>query len=200
MNKLAGSSKGIQVLLVGLIVILTVALFSVGYMLSNRLDTLQTNYNKLETDYQSLQTSYNQLQSSANNNTNLQAQYNQLQVQCNQISSQYQQLLSKLPSSGEALTIDSIDCQSRYITPSGIYNVTLRNHVSSEIHVTALKIYSGSTLSSSAAVLVTIPANSAYTISHYIAWGNAALTESSTITLKIETLEGYNVISDPLSV
>lgn len=126
-------------------------------------------------------------------------QHQNLQSSYNQLYNQYQTLLSQLPSS-QVLTIESIIAQSVFITPSGIYNVTVRNHSSSDIHVTALKFYYGTILSSSASLLVTVPANSAVTINHYLSWGTIVQVGSGVIgTLRIETLEGYTVTSDPLA-
>ena len=105
-------------------------------------------------------------------------------------------MLSRLPAGGQGITIESIDSQPYSITPSGIYNVTIRNHGSSDIHVTALKLYYGAVLRSSASVFVTIPSNSAVTIHQYLAWDSL---NYNSYTLKIETLEGYNATSDPLS-
>jgi hypothetical protein len=105
-------------------------------------------------------------------------------------------LLSKLPAGGQGIAIESIDSEPYSITPSGIYNVTIRNYESADIHVTALKLYYGTVLRSSASVFVTVPANSAVTIHQYLAWDS--LNYNSYI-LKIETLEGYNATSDSLS-
>ena len=61
--------------------------------------------------------------------------------------------------------------------------------------MTALKLYHDSTLISSKAVSVPIPADSAVTIEEFLGF---SLTEVLHV-LKVETAEGYTVTSDPLS-
>jgi hypothetical protein len=189
-------------LFVGVIVAFLVAIIALGFIMSNRIDNLQTENNSLQNQVNLLQTSNSQLQ---NNSFSLQSQYSQLKSSGDQLKSsydelysRYQQLLSKLPSSNQGITIDSIISQPISVTPSGIYNVTVTNHSPSDIHVTDLKLYHDTVLASSASVSVTIPANSTNIINQYMTWGDPLSTNA--YTLKIETLEGYNAISDPLII
>jgi len=199
---------------IGSIVVLAVVCVTVGFVGYKIINSLQTENNSLQSQKDSLQSQANALQASINslqssntqlqnNYQNLQSLYNQLKSSDDQLkssydnlTSQYQTLLSKLPAGGQGITIESIDSKPYFITPSGIYNVTIRNHDSSDIHVTALKLYYGAVLRSSGSVLATIPANSAVTIHQYLEWDSL---NYNPYILKIETLEGYNVTSDPLS-
>lgn len=154
-------------------------------------DLLQSDYNGLEANYENLQMDYNTLQWE---NEQIESDLSNLQSSFDQLSAAHQQLLASVPS-GQGITIDSIYYKPHYLIPSGVYNVTVRNHCSSDVHVTALKLYHDTTLISSKAVSVSIPANSAVTIEEFLAF---SLTENLHV-LKIETLEGYTVTSDPLS-
>jgi FtsZ-binding cell division protein ZapB len=201
MSNLIGNSKAVsKVIFAGTIVVFLIALIAIGFMMSARIDAVQTENNILQSQITTLQSTNDQLQ---NNNQNLQSQYNQLKTSddnlaasYNALNDQYQTLLSKLPSGGQGITIESIDQRS---SNYGIYNVTVRNLSSSDIHVTALKLYSGTLFVSSASVLVTVPSNSATTIHQFVPW-NYAWPNSVEYTLKIETLEGYTVTSEPLSI
>jgi hypothetical protein len=191
-----------KVLFVGVIVVFLVAIIALGFIMSNRIDSVQTENNYLQNQVNLLLTSNSQLQ---NNTYDLQSQYSQLQSSSAQLKSsydelysRYQQLLSKLPSSAQGITIDSIYSQPIFTTPSGIYNVTVRNHSSSDVHVTALKLYHDTVLASSASVSATIPANSTTIINQYMPWGDPLSTNA--YILKIETLEGYDATSDPLII
>jgi chaperonin cofactor prefoldin len=162
---------------------------------------LQTNYQDLQTNYQNLQSNFNQLQTS-NNQLNdsyaqLNSQYQTLNSQYQTLNSQYQALLSRLPTS-QGIAIDSVYSRSGWAY--GVYNVTIRNLGTTDVHVTSLKLYHGTSLVSSASVLVAIPASSTATINQFLQWDMAAaIGYLPTHILRVETLEGYNATSDPLS-
>jgi hypothetical protein len=130
---------------------------------------------------------------------NISYQLGLLQSAYQQLQSEYSNLTSNSSTSGQGLTIDAIYSESVY-SGSGIFNVTVRNNYPKDVHVTSLKIYGDTTLSSNASVLVTIPANSSVTINQYVPWGPAVTARSHVVcTLTIETLEGYSGTSAPLS-
>jgi uncharacterized phage infection (PIP) family protein YhgE len=174
--------------------------------LQTNVENLQSSNDQLQSNYQESQSLYNQLKSSndqlkssydqlKSSDDQLKSAFNQLQSSYSQLNSQYSDALSKIPST-QGIKIDSVYYQRYYQTPSGVYNVTVRNLLSSPLQVTALKLYYGnSLLASSAAVSVTIPANSAITIEKFLPW---QLTADLHV-LKVETLEGYTASSDPLS-
>lgn len=166
------------------VAVLLVICVTIGLMGYYQQSNIQSSDNQLQSDYTQLLTDYTQLQS---NLSILQSSFEQLSVQ-------YQQLLTSVPFE-EGITIDSIYYKPHYLIPSGVYNVTVRNHCSSDVHVTSLKLYHGTTLISSKAVSVTVPTNSAVTIEEFLPFSLTAEIH----TLTIETLEGYTVTSDPMS-
>ena len=191
----SGVSNVIFVVSIGVLLVICVAFsFMAFYQSPNSQSSnnqLQSDYNGLEANYENLQMDYNTLQWE---NEQIESDLSNLQSSFDQLSAAHQQLLASVPS-GQGITIDSIYYKPHYLIPSGVYNVTVRNHCSSDVHVTALKLYHDTTLISSKAVSVSIPANSAVTIEEFLAF---SLTENLHV-LKIETLEGYTVTSDPLS-
>ena len=201
MFQLVWNKKAISnTVFIGSVVVLAVVCVTIGFVGYYKINDLQSSYNQLHIDYQNLLTSYNQLQSSSSNYQNLQTQYNQLQSSYNQLNSQYQTLLSRIPNSS-VLLIESIDYnrQGGGVTPSGVTNVTVRNTGSTDIHVTSLKLYHGTTiLASSVAVLVTVPANSAVSIPQFLHWDSTLSNSHLTYTLTVETLEGYTATSDQM--
>ena len=85
MNSLIRNSRGVgkvTLTFTSVIVVLFIAIIALGFVMSNRIDTLQTANNSLQSQVSSLQ----------NNLNNLQSQYDQL-------NSAYQQLQSSNPSS-----------------------------------------------------------------------------------------------------
>jgi hypothetical protein len=193
-NVSKGSCAVSRSVFVGSVVVLLVVCITVGFVGYYRVNALQASNDQLQTNYDNLQSSYSQLQSSSTYNQNLQNQYNQLQSSYNQLNSQYQQLLTKVPASN-GIVIESIDYKPYYLTPSGVYNVTIRNLGSSDVHVTSLKLYHGTTLGSSASIFIPISANSTVTISKFLAFTIGVDIH----VLKVETLEGYTLTSDPIS-
>ena len=104
MKKLIGNSKGIsKVIFAGVVIVLLIALIALGFVMSNTIDSLQTEKTSLQSQITSLQSSNTQLQTNYNN---LQSQYNQLNTSDNnlkasfaQLTSEYQQLQSTYQSS-----------------------------------------------------------------------------------------------------
>lgn len=204
MFKLAVASKksvaGITVALIGAIVVLSVVCVTVGFVgvgktneLQNKYDQLQVDSQNLNASYIALQSTYNQLQTmydqlkSSGGNTQLQNNYNRLQEQ-------YNQLLAKLPPNS-GIAIDAVDYKPYYLTPSGVYNITVRNWGSSDVTVVSLKLYAGTVLVSSSAQHITIPAQSTVTIHQFLAFKPS----EDIHILKVETVEGYTATSDPIS-
>jgi hypothetical protein len=75
------------------IVVLLIAMIALGFVMSNTIDTLQTNNDSLQSQVNSLQTTHNQLQ---NNYNNPQSQYDQLNSQKANLQSQIGSLQSQL--------------------------------------------------------------------------------------------------------
>lgn len=196
MSKLIENPRAIgKVVFVGITVILIVSIVALGFIMSMKVAELQGQLNSLQTSKNDLQSQYNELKTSddalAASNNNLKASYDTL-------NGQYQTLLSRFPAGGKFLTIDAIDKLNveLYATYAGIVNVTVRNHYESTVHVTSLKLYDGTALITSVAVLVTIPTNSSTTIHEYVSWGG--WNGGNPYSLKVETLEGFTAISDPI--
>ena len=157
----------------------------------DQLYSKETQISSLNSQIANLQSQINTIQSSGNT---LQSQYVELLTDYTQLQHQLELLLP--PNSG--ITIDSIFTKPYYLTPAGVYNVTVRNFGSSDVHVTSLKLYYGTVLESSAAEYVTIPAKSAVTIQQFLAGRQMSDPTGSSYSLKVETLEGFKATSDPL--
>jgi hypothetical protein len=209
MKNLSGNCRAISnFAFIGVVLALIIACVLIGFMgftginnlqseknlLNSQVTSLQDSISQLQTNYQNLQSNYQNLQSNFNQ---LQTSYHQLNDSYTQLNNQYQTLLSRLPTS-QGIAIESVYYRSGWAY--GVYNVTIRNLGTTDVHVTALKLYHGTSLASSASVLVTIPASSTATIDQFLQWDMAAaIGYAPTHLLKVETLEGYNATSDPLS-
>jgi predicted nuclease with TOPRIM domain len=113
LNKLFGNSKAIgKALFAGVIIILLVAMVAVGFVMSNTIDSLQTEKTSLQTQFTALQANNSQLQSNYSslqtNNNNLQGEYNHLQSQYSTLQSNNSQLQGQIASlQGQIATLQS---------------------------------------------------------------------------------------------
>jgi len=153
---------------------------------------LTSQISSLQSQINSLQFQINTIQSSG---TTLQSQYVALLANYTQLKEQYEILLLRVPPDS-GIVIDAIYYKPRYLTPSGVYNVSVRNLGSEDVHVTSLKLFYGnSILGSSASLLVTIPASSTVTIEQFLPFTIGVDIH----ILRVETLEGYTATSNSLS-
>ena len=200
-----GGGSVSRFLFVGIVVVLLVVCFVIGYVgysnvtgLQNSYNELQSDYNELSSTYSRLQISSNQVQSDLNSSqsqlSSLQSSCNQLENQYSQLSGQYQSLLSDFQP-GAGITIDSLDYDSNGTSPAGVTHLVVRNLGSSALHVTSLKLFIGTTiLVSSVAVFTEIEPSSTATFNQFLPFALAA----NVYTLRVSTLEGYNATSDTI--
>jgi predicted PurR-regulated permease PerM len=194
-----------RLLFVGVVVVLLVACFIIGFIGYSDVTGLQKSYSELQSDYNDLSSTYirfqissSEVQSDLNSTqsqlSSLQSSYNQLENQYSQLNGQYQSLLSDFQP-GAGITVDSINYNFNGTAPAGVTQAVVRNLGSSAVHVTSLKLFIGTTiLVSSAAVFIEIQPNSSATINQFLPFALAA----NVYTLKVSTLEGYNATSDTI--